>query len=298
MALIPLLRTIIFSFASVLSLGVLGICAHILWLTQGYTNSYLAFAPFGTASSCITVVSLPLFLILGRSKRRIFTSAVIFEIVWFLVLWVLWVATAGTTVAAKSFFYPDGCFGVSVCIEVTVMEALAFLNFFAIFIYYDVLFLYAIICAIRGRSIWTISVMEAAARDSGNPAVPMNQAQYPQQFTPQYPQYTGPQNVGPVPAAYPPGAPPQPFNAYQQQPPPPQGPPYTNYPGTAQGNYTGSPQQANYNYTPNAPSAGSTPPPPQPNYGSYPGSYAAQGQPQPPPTEYQQQPPYGVHQAA
>jgi len=77
MALIPSLRVIIFcesctvvvglynltyskASTALLSLGVLGICAHILWLTQGYSNSYLAFAPFGTATAAVTAVSLPL----------------------------------------------------------------------------------------------------------------------------------------------------------------------------------------------------------------------------------------------
>ncbi|KIM61471.1 hypothetical protein SCLCIDRAFT_1215923 [Scleroderma citrinum Foug A] len=275
MALIPLLRVIIFSFTSLLSLAVLGICAHILWLTQGYSNSYLAFAPFGTATSAVTAVSLPLFLILGRSKTRIFTSAVLFEIIWFFILWILWVATAGTTVAARAWFFPDGCFsGATVCYEITAMEAFAFLNFFAVFIYYDVLFLYAIICAIRGRSIWTISAREAANSGVITPAVPMNQAQYPQQFTPQYAQYPGAPPPVPSPGAYPPAAAPQPY--YPQQAPPP-GQPY--------------PQQ------PYPPSAGSSPAPQQPAYGAYPGSFTPQGQPQPLPAEYQPQPQYGAYQA-
>ncbi|KAL4076472.1 hypothetical protein J3A83DRAFT_4370630 [Scleroderma citrinum] len=275
MALIPLLRVIIFSFTTILSLAVLGICAHILWLTHGYSDSYLAFAPFGTASSVVTAISLPLFLILGRSKSRIFTSAVLFEIIWFFILWVLWVATAGTTVAARTWFFPDGCFsGFSVCYEITAMEAFAFLNFFAVFIYYDVLFLYAIICAIRGRSIWTISVREAANSGVITPAIPMNQAQYPQQFTPQYSQYPG--APAPAPVAYPPGSVPQPYYPQQASSP---GHPY--------------PQQP---YSPNPPSAGSSPAP-QPNYGAYPGSYTPQGQPQPLPAEYQPQPQYATHYA-
>lgn len=274
MALIPLLRVIVFSSTALLSLGVLGICAHVLWLTQGYTNSYLAFAPFGTATAAVTAVSLPLFLILGRSKSRIFTSVVLFEIIWFFILWILWVATAGTTVAARAWFFPYGCFsGDSICYEITAMEAFAFLNFFAVFIYYDVLFLYAIICAIRGRSIWTLSVREAASSGVITPAVPMNQAQYPQQFAPQYAQYPGAPAPAPSPGAYPSAAP-QPY--YPQQAPLP-GQPY--------------PQQ------PYPPSAGSSPAPQQPTYGAYPGSFTPQGQPQTLPAEYQPQPHYGTHQA-
>ncbi|KAI5982045.1 hypothetical protein EDD15DRAFT_223890 [Pisolithus albus] len=162
MAIIPLLRTIVFALVTLLSLVVLGICAHIEYLTSGDSSTYLSFAAFGLGSACVTVVTLPLFFILGHARRGVFTSMIIFEIIWFLVLWVLWVATSGDTVVDRAFFFPEGCIfnnyptANQICYEVTVVEAFAFLNFFAVFFYYDVLVLYAIISAIRGRGIWTI----------------------------------------------------------------------------------------------------------------------------------------------
>lgn len=79
MSIIPLFRVIAFSecsgddrakgvrsltkspaFITLLSLVVLGICAHIEYLTGEYTDIYLSFAPFGLGVSCLTVLSLPL----------------------------------------------------------------------------------------------------------------------------------------------------------------------------------------------------------------------------------------------
>ncbi|KAI6146307.1 hypothetical protein BKA82DRAFT_142902 [Pisolithus tinctorius] len=285
MAIIPLIRAIIFALATLFSVVVLGICAHLEYLTSGNTNSYLSFAAFGLASACVTAVTLPLFFILGHARRGVFTSMVIFEIVWFLVLWVLWVATVGDTVVDRAYFFPEGCVlnnrkntahcslaSVNqICYEVTVVEAFSFLNFFAVFFYYDILVLYAIICAIRGKGIWTISVRDAANSGPYNPVVAMTQSQYPQQPAPQYPQYPGYQNMPPA-NGYSPNGTPQPYNAYPQQTAPlvGQGQPYS-----LQHQYPGAPQQypVQSNYSPNAPSIGNSPLPPQPNHNSYPGSY-------------------------
>ncbi|KIK20381.1 hypothetical protein PISMIDRAFT_682330 [Pisolithus microcarpus 441] len=320
MAIIPLLRTIVFALVTLLSLVVLGICAHIEYLTSGNSSTYLSFAAFGLASACVTVVTLPLFFILGHARRGVFTSMIIFEIIWFLVLWVLWVATSGDTVVDKAFYFPDGCIFNNyptinqICYEVTVVEAFAFLNFFAVFFYYDVLVLYAIISAIRGRGIWTMSVREAANGGPYNPAIVMTQPPYPQQVAPQYAQYPGFQKA-PSATGYPSTGSPQPYNAYPQQTTPPvgQGQPYPGtqqqypgvpqqpqYPGAQQQQYPGDPQQQQYpgaqqqqypgvpqpdnfnpvqsNYSPNTQSMGNNPLSPQPNYNSYPGPYPPQGQ--------------------
>lgn len=248
------------------------------------------------------------------------------------VLWLLWVGTAGDAVAGATYYFPLGCssYGrliptrdrsskpnhptVSLanqyCIEFTVVEALAFVNFFcgtvlaagiidmlifisSAFIYYDVIFLYAIINAVRGRSIWTSSVKEAVTGTPGavNSGYPMGQPQYnapPMQY-----------------GAYPPNVPPnQPYNAYPQQAQPysaypqqvpPQGPPSQQYnayhpqsPPQA-GQYSpapGSPQQqASYPGYSTSPTGNDAALPPQPNYNAYPvhGSQA----PLPLPSGYQ-----------
>ncbi|KAF8432974.1 hypothetical protein L210DRAFT_3650063 [Boletus edulis BED1] len=240
MAIIPLVRVIIFILITILSLVVLGLCAHIEWLISGYVDIYSSFVPLGLGVSCLSIVSLPLFLALGN-LRRACTSTIIFEIIWFFILWMLWGGTAGDTVAGKAYYYPVGCSGLNdyygypvdpvvtqLCSEITAVEAFAFVNFVCAFIYFDVIFLYAIINAIRGRGVWTVSVKEAATGVL-NPGVAVVQPQFHAPPAMQYQSYSAyPSNVPPT---QPYGVPPQqgPF-----QSPPAQ--PYAPYqPGVPQG---------------------------------------------------------------
>ncbi|KIK95944.1 hypothetical protein PAXRUDRAFT_11145 [Paxillus rubicundulus Ve08.2h10] len=295
MAIIPLLRTTVFSLAIVFALVVLGICAHIQWLISPVHNPVsLSFSAFGIAAASVTVVSLPLMLFLGIRRRGVFTSMIVFEIVWCLVLWVLWIAAAGDTAADRTYYFPDGCVFQNypttnqICMEFTVVEAFAFLIFLSVFVYYDVLLLYAIINAVRGKSIWTVSVKEAnAITSSPNTAIPLNQPQHNTIPAAHYQNFT-------------PNAPPsqQPYNAYPQQisaqspvMAPQQNHPYDHAAAS------GAPQlQPNYGgYSPNAPSPNSAPLPPTPNYTSYPVN-GSQSQ-LPLHSGYQaQQQPYASHQ--
>ncbi|KAG2339357.1 hypothetical protein BDR05DRAFT_1062201 [Suillus weaverae] len=281
MAVLPWFRAIIFSISSVLALVVIGICAHIESLVAGYQNVNLSFLVFGLAAGSLTVLSLPLCLILGRVRRGAFTSMIVFEIVWFLVLWLAWVGTAVDTVAGRAHYFPDGCIYTDypksnqICYEITVAEGAAFLIFFSVFIYYDTIVLYAIIRAVRGKGIWTSSVA-AASEASGHPTPALPGAQYaavPGGQAP-YSMYGG----------YPPSAPLQPYNGYPTQPPNPQ---YYNYP-------PGSPALGNTQPPPGEYSpalSGNAPLPPQPNYTPYPavnqGQILSAG-------GYQEQPHYGI----
>ncbi|KAG6373893.1 hypothetical protein JVT61DRAFT_6046 [Boletus reticuloceps] len=278
MAIIPLFRVIIFILITILSLVVLGLCAHIEWLISGYVDIYSSFVPLGLGVSCLSIVSLPLFLALGN-MRRVCTSTIIFEIIWFFILWMLWAGTAGDTVAGKAYYYPGGCSVLNnyyvdpavtqICSEITAIEVFAFVNFLCAFIYYDVIFLYAIINAIRGRGVWTVSVKEAATGVL-NPGVAMVQPQFHAPPAMQYQSYSAyPSNVPPtqpygeslkasLPSRTmriqqpmsPQSPPPQQYNAYSQQSPQAPVPPVQSQPY----NYApapGSQQQVNYaTYTP------------------------------------------------
>lgn len=282
MAVLPWLRAIIFSVSSVLALVVIGICAHIESLVAGYQDVYLSFAAFGLGAGSLTVLSLPLFLIVGRVRRGAFTSMVIFEIAWFFILWVIWVSTAGDTVAGRAYYFPDGCIypdyptSNQICYEITVVEAAAFAIFFSVFIYYDTIVLYAIIQAIRGRGIWTSSIA-AASEASGPPPTPvLPVAQYAgvPGGQPPYPTYGG----------YPQNPPLQSYNGYPAQPPNQQ---YYNYPAGSP--VLGGVQHPQGGYSPAL--SGAAPLPPQPNYASYPA--ADQGQILPA-GGYQNQSHYGI----
>lgn len=284
MAVLPWFRAIIFSVSSVLALVVIGICAHIESLVAGYQDVYLSFAAFGLGAGSLTVLSLPLFLIVGRVRRGAFTSMVIFEIAWFFILWVIWVGTAGDTAAGRAYYFPDGCIypdyptSNQICYEITVVEAAAFAIFFSVFIYYDTIVLYAIIQAIRGRGIWTSSIAAASEASGPPPTSVLPVAQYAGApgGQPPYPTYGG----------YPQNPPLQPYNGYPAQPPNQQ---YYNYPPGSpalgniqplQGGYSpGSPALGNIQPTQGGYSpalSGTAPLPPQPNYASYPA--ANQGQ--------------------
>ncbi|KAI5982044.1 hypothetical protein EDD15DRAFT_2327468 [Pisolithus albus] len=187
-------------------------------------------------------MSLPLFFILDRTRRGVFTSTVIFEIVWFLVLGVLWVTTAWDTIVGRVNII-DGCelnlYPDQTCSWAVVQEILAFVIFFVVFFYYDVLFLYAIISAIRGRGIWTMSVRDAANGGPRNPTIVMTQPPYPLQIVPQY------QNMPPVPQY--PGIPQPQYSSIPQQQ-------YSGIPqqysGIPQPQYSAIPQQQHHGLSP------------------------------------------------
>jgi len=284
MAIIPLFRVVIFTLITLFSLVVLGICAHIEYLVAGRMDFYLSFAAFGLGGGCLTVVSIPLLWALGNLRHRVFTSMILFETIWFFILWVVWVGTAGDTVAGKAYLFPAGCVyddyptANQICYEFTVEEAFAFLNFFCAFIYYDVIFLYAIINAIRGKGIWTISVKEAT---TDTPDAPMAQPQFIVTPATEY------QHYGAYPQALPQGVPAQPYNAYPQQVPQDLPQQYNAYP--QQASLYGSPtiplgpnqpysylppgaaqQHVNYGGYPSSPTTSESPLPPQSIYNPHP----------------------------
>ncbi|KAG0700956.1 hypothetical protein DFH29DRAFT_876236 [Suillus ampliporus] len=285
MAVLPWLRAVVFSLASILALVVIGICAHIESIVAGYQyhNVHLSFVALGLAAGCLTVLSLPVLLIVGRVRRGAVVSMIVFEIVWFFVLWAMWVGTAGDTVAGRAYYFPDGCIysnypkANQICYEIIVVEAVAFIIFFCVFIYYATVVLYAIIQANRGRGIWTSSIAEASMASGPSPTSVMPMARYsavPGGQVP-YPTYGGdPQNTPPQPY-------PQSYNAYPAQPPNQQ---YYNHP-------LGSPASGNQlpdgGYSTSL--SGNAPLSPQPNYGSYP----AVNQGRILPGGYQEHPYYG-----
>ncbi|EIW76519.1 hypothetical protein CONPUDRAFT_139802 [Coniophora puteana RWD-64-598 SS2] len=287
-AVLPVFRIIVFSTVTLCSIVVLGLAAYLESLVNGQSSSspYLTFIGLGIAAGVITGVLMPTLLLIGRVFPKSFTSKILFEIILMLVLWVLWIATAGITVGNRAELYPDGCDlrvpqAQSICNIITAIEAFSFLNWLMVFAYYDTLVLYSIIRTIQGRGCWLSSVREASNGPTGPAAavpgvVPMTQQpllqQYPQQ--PQgYPQQPYPQQV-----------------PYQQQPPapgtpygtPPQGPvaPHPMYAGGQPP--VPAPQQS---YTPPAPAGQGQPLYPQPTgssgatgYGGYPEPSPSPGQ--------------------
>ncbi|KIK20380.1 hypothetical protein PISMIDRAFT_682328 [Pisolithus microcarpus 441] len=203
-----------------------------------------SFAAFGLVTACLTATSLPLFFILDRTRRGVFTSTVVFEIVWFLVLGVLWVATAWDTIVGRTNII-DGCelnlYPDPTCYWAVVLEISAFVIFFVVFFYYDVLFLYAIVSAIRGRGIWTMSVRDAANGGPRNPAIVIMQPPYPLQVVPQYPGFQNVPQYSGIPQPQYSSIPQQQYSGIPQQQY--SGIPQQQYSGIPQPQYSGIPQQ-------------------------------------------------------
>jgi len=286
MAILPSFRLAIFSLIILFSLVVLGIDSYFATLTSG-VGIYDFFVPLGIAAAALSVISLPLFWFLGTRPTRVFTSVIVFEIIWFFFLWLLWAGTIGDSItftvlgcvfAVDAYGNPVDISNNPFCVELIVMDVFAFLCFFCAFIYYDIIFLYAIINALRGRGVWGMSVKEAAQDITPAPVIvaPMGQPLYGYPATVVY--------------GYPP--PNQPYNAYPQQVPLAQ--PYNPSQGAPDAQYNAYPPQQYYyppapgvpqqqtNYTA-SPIGDISAVPPQPSYSAHP----VHGSQAPPPNGYQ-----------
>ncbi|KAG1850595.1 hypothetical protein DFJ58DRAFT_661969 [Suillus subalutaceus] len=157
----------------------LGLNAYFLSLTAPY-DFYYIFTALDTATAVLTIVTIPIMLIVDFTRRGAFTSMIVFELSWLFILAILWVATAGETVAASNYYYPRGCVDSdptfnTYCIEMQVMEAFAFLNFFIFLGYTCVLLVFSIIGSSHGNSVWTRSVKEATFFAQKSQQVPLDQ---------------------------------------------------------------------------------------------------------------------------
>ncbi|KAG6332092.1 hypothetical protein ID866_6995, partial [Astraeus odoratus] len=192
----------------VFSVIVLGICAHLISLTETYYAAYYTFAALGVATAVLTLVTLPVMLAIDFLRTGAFTSKILVELIWLFILWVLWVATAGEAVNTVGSYLSAGCSIydgyptlVQACYEVQAVEAFSFLAFFALLGYTITLLAFACIAASRGNSVWLSTVKEttflapAQAAPPAQQPIPMGQYQgtpFPEQQVPQaQPHYTG-----------------------------------------------------------------------------------------------------------
>lgn len=128
----------------VFSVIVLGLSAHLIALTEQSFSSYLIFCALGVATAGLTIATVPVMYLIITSvyssplnlflhrlfidimRRGAFTSMILVELIWLcktfiscstwlvtfcraVVLWVLWVATAGEAVDASNLLFPTGC---------------------------------------------------------------------------------------------------------------------------------------------------------------------------------------------
>jgi hypothetical protein len=194
--LIPTARLVVYSIVCVLSLINFCIACHLISETTRYYYSfYWTFTALGLATALLSLLSLPVMYWLSVSRKGVFTSYVVTEVVWCWFLWIMWIATAGSTT------WVNGASG-GIASEAQAFEAFAFINWFALLFYTNLLFVVAIIAQTKGHpSVWTSDVKDfdfnTAVNQSAIPAVTpqlsgqpamAQQQYYPPQQTMQQPQ--------------------------------------------------------------------------------------------------------------
>ncbi|KAH7886176.1 hypothetical protein F5I97DRAFT_1878095 [Phlebopus sp. FC_14] len=208
MGFFTLVRIIVLTLTMVFSVVVLGLAAHLIWLTDLLIGSYFIFAALAIAAAGLSLVTLPIMLIVDCVRRGAFTSMIVVELVWLFILWVLWVATAAEAVVSTNIEFPVGCIYPEeptinqACHEFQAIEAFSFLNFILLFVYQCSLLTLAIVAASRGNQVWTSSVKDSnfSAPDSQAPQHPMGQ--YTGTPAPQPPQMPQPHYGTPVQSQY------------------------------------------------------------------------------------------------
>ncbi|KIL67253.1 hypothetical protein M378DRAFT_58682, partial [Amanita muscaria Koide BX008] len=214
------------------SLIVLGVSAHLIFVTE-QVGIYFTFTAFAIAIAALTLITLPLFLIIGFVRKGALFNYIIVEIGVLGLFWVLWLATASFT-ADQLVLLPINCdFNYSDCHEPQAVNAFSWLNWLILTAYWPFLLVMAIIQQNRGNPVWTKSVGEVNMFAPGvvvATQVYPPQQQQPVMYSPQpmqqqpqmgYPPNTPGATYAPVPTqgGY---APPQPQVGYAPTPPPQQ----------------------------------------------------------------------------
>jgi hypothetical protein len=160
MAVLDIVRMVAFIVATVFSVIVLALSAHVTSLTeQADIPFYLTFAAMGIATALLTIFTLPVFLIIDNVRRGAVTSMIISEIVVLSILWILWLSTAGLAANAFEIFCTFST--SSGCQEIQAVEAFSFLTWLGLMAYAFVLLTFTFIAAGRGHSsVWTSSVKD------------------------------------------------------------------------------------------------------------------------------------------
>ncbi|KAK7060155.1 hypothetical protein VNI00_000919 [Paramarasmius palmivorus] len=174
MAFLPVFRLVALSTTLIFAAVLLGLNAHLTWLTNQYFGGYFAFAALSIATAVLTILTLPILITIEftRKGKGGFFATILVELIWLCILWVLWLASAGKAAEDNSSIFPDGCgFGVAyidtACREFAAIVAFNFLTWFALFAYTITVLVLSIMAAKRGKDVWFMSVREGLVSSSG-----------------------------------------------------------------------------------------------------------------------------------
>jgi len=235
MAVLPVLRLIFFGLSNTFAVIALSLAAHLTSLTEEFFHVYFKFAALTIATAGLHILSLPVLLIIGRTRNGAFTSMVVVELSWLFVIWVMWIATGADAANANSLTFNGNCNlyrgnYATACNEIQAIEAIGFINWLILLGYSVVVLVFAIKAASDGRPAWTVSVREIYWSDGGAPNEkgnftppapvptsspgypPASSSGYPSTASPGYPSTGYNVSYSPPPPAPAPNAYPQPIN--------------------------------------------------------------------------------------
>ncbi|KAI0772452.1 hypothetical protein BD413DRAFT_612600 [Trametes elegans] len=142
-------RVITFVAALALGLVVLAMCVHtssnldtILRAFGDDTGSF-PYTTLGITVGCITAISLFIMLALDFFINTIFTSMIVFELAWSLILCILWISVGATTLSeGKTIFKGHPCSDFqlitnakNICDDIHPIAITAFVDFAVLFLY-------------------------------------------------------------------------------------------------------------------------------------------------------------------
>ncbi|KAF5393694.1 hypothetical protein D9757_000361 [Collybiopsis confluens] len=178
MAFLSVMRLTVFIATLVCSVIVVALSAHFTWVTVTFDGVYFASVVVALTASVLSIISLSTMIALDFTRKGAFTSKVLTEVIWILVLWIVWVAAAsllaqdqevlGVGVGCDDAFFP------AACQEYNAIEAFSFLAWLSLLNYNITLLIYAIVGSARGTSPWSSSVKEGLLVPALDKQYPMN----------------------------------------------------------------------------------------------------------------------------
>ncbi|KAL0568006.1 hypothetical protein V5O48_013990 [Marasmius crinis-equi] len=195
----------------------LAIAAHTISITGGSRFGVKDYQGLSIAAAVLTIVSLPVFLVVGFLRSKSFLTMNVVEIPVCGFLAILWMANGIVMSEWATLFgysavgcgWPGWTSGESsFCSEFTAVEAFSFLNWIILFGYVAFVIILCLIGKSRGNSVWLVGANDAEYFAHNKPTnhqmTPPQQMHQPQftgqsQVPVQQPQYTGQPQYQPQP---------------------------------------------------------------------------------------------------
>jgi hypothetical protein len=178
MAVMPLVRLIVLSVSILFSVILLALSAHLHTSEKKLYANPEAFALVTLSASVLTLINSSVMIAVDITRRGVFTSMIIYELVSLYILSILFLAGGAMAADKLQIFSTVDCSKISdlffdfydgdlvkqaetSCHENNAIEAFAFLTWILLFGYATALLILSIIAASRRKPVWFTSVKEA-----------------------------------------------------------------------------------------------------------------------------------------